>query len=112
SDSDASRSEDDSDDSSSSSESSPLRTRPRWPAHAPLSDGVDSSLSLLSHSSSVTSHDAEPFLVRVEDLAEDEYYVDIMYDLDHPLASDSKEAQDIASVEAESPNYYFIYDCT
>ncbi|GAB2286464.1 hypothetical protein Dimus_020864 [Dionaea muscipula] len=90
-DSDASGSEDDSDDSSSSSESSPLQTRPRRSAHAPLSEGADSSLSLPLHSSSITDHDAEPF-VRVEDPAEGEYYVDIMSDLDDPLAPDSEEA--------------------
>ncbi|GAB2297740.1 hypothetical protein Dimus_031827, partial [Dionaea muscipula] len=90
-DSDDSGSEDDSDDSSSSSESSPLQTRPRRPALAPLSEGASSSLYIVPHSSSVTDYDAEPF-VRVEDPAEDEVYVDIMSDLDHPLASDSEEA--------------------
>ncbi|GAB2296629.1 hypothetical protein Dimus_030739 [Dionaea muscipula] len=87
-DSDDSGSKDDSDDSSSSSESLPLQTRPRQPAHAPTSEGPSSSLSLIPHSSSVVDHDAEPF-VREEDPAEDEFYVDIMSDLDHSLAPDS-----------------------
>ncbi|GAB2281529.1 hypothetical protein Dimus_016111 [Dionaea muscipula] len=81
-DSDDSGPEDDSDDSSSSSESSPLQKRPCRPGHAPLSVGESSSLSVLPYSSSIIDHDAEPF-VRVEDPAEDEYYVNIMSDLDH-----------------------------
>ncbi|GAB2302001.1 hypothetical protein Dimus_036027, partial [Dionaea muscipula] len=101
-DSDDSGSEDESDDSSSSSETSPLQTRPRQPAHAPTSEEASPSLSLIPHSSSVIDHAAEPF-VRLEDSAKDEFYVDIMSNLDHSLAPDSEEAQNVASVEAESP---------
>ncbi|GAB2278423.1 hypothetical protein Dimus_013107 [Dionaea muscipula] len=101
-DSDASGFKDDSDDNSSS-ESSPLQSRPRRPAHAPLIEGANTSLSLPLYSSSITNHDAEPF-IRVKDPAEGEYYVDIMSNLDDPLAPDSENAQNVTSFEAESPS--------
>ncbi|GAB2292918.1 hypothetical protein Dimus_027146, partial [Dionaea muscipula] len=96
--SDASESEDDFDDSSSVH--SPLQPQPHENAHVFLSEGTTSSSSNPHCPSSITDPDVEPF-VRVEDLAGGDDYVDIMFNPDEPLASDSEEAQNVTSAEDE-----------
>ncbi|GAB2301674.1 hypothetical protein Dimus_035705 [Dionaea muscipula] len=88
-DSDASESEDDSDDSSSLH--SPLQPHPHEYAHSSLSEGANSSLSNPLYSTSIIDPDVKPF-VRVEDPVGGDDYVEIMLDLDDPLASDFEEA--------------------
>ncbi|GAB2296554.1 hypothetical protein Dimus_030665, partial [Dionaea muscipula] len=92
-------SENDSDDSSS--DHSPLQPQLQENAHVSLSEGTTSSSSNPPYPSSITGPNAEPF-VRVEDPVGGNDYMEIMFDLHEPLASDSEEAQNVTSAEDES----------